>query len=191
MRKITLKMVLPIIILCINNLNFAYATPSKNAFFICVKFNEKISSGKADTWIFTVHNKYCSENAEGDAWFFLRFYLDNEIWWDEYSSTTYKVWLCKRGENVTRGYSIKGLEAVFPVTRKIRVELYWLYEGKSRKEDEISFNVDLTMIIPLRHTYAVSYFAFYIILSFGLAFYYYVSKLEHEHERFRKPQYHL
>ncbi|MEM1588841.1 MAG: hypothetical protein QW175_00285 [Candidatus Bathyarchaeia archaeon] len=189
MKNSVFKLALFIVTFTTMNLNMAFATLPKDAFFSRVNVSEKILSGTVNTWTFTVHNRKCSENDDGDAWFFLRFYIDGEIWWDEYKSTSYKLWLCRKGENVTRSYSFRGLEEVLPVAYKVKVELYWWHMEEAHKEDELSFTVVVTMIIPLRHIYATSYFAFYLILCSVSAFGYYVSALEQEQEKFRKPIY--
>lgn len=183
------KLMLFIVIFSMINLNLAFASLPKDAFFSDVNVGEKIPSGTVSTWTFTVYNKQCSENENGDAWFFLKFYIDGEIWWDENISTSYKKWLCRKGENITRSYNIKGLEEALPIAHKVKVELYWWNGGDARKEDELSFMIVVTMIIPLRHTYATSYLAFYLILCSASAFGYYISTIEHEHEKFRKPIY--
>jgi hypothetical protein len=162
-----------------NNLNLAVATPEgeKDAYIMHVTYNAKIRAQTLDLWNLTVHNINCAENDQGEAWFFFRFYLYSELWWDEYNSTSYRTWLCNKGDTVSRGYQIKGWNILEPASYNLKIELYCFHNGTFHLEDAISSSIVVTMLMSLQHIYAFSYLAVYLIACFILLFFYYIAGL--------------
>ena len=149
-----------------------------NAMITKVKYGATVPSGVSDNWIFTVHNKNCSGNDEGSAQFFFEFYVDGSLSFDEYNSTTYRTWNCSKGQTVSNGYMILGWSTAVPLTREVRVELFWFHNGTSFLEDTADFAVGVTVLMPLQDIYATSYLAVYVIAFILLLMYDYVLSLE-------------
>jgi hypothetical protein len=150
----------------------------QQAKFTQVIHSARIRAGTRDTWIFTVFNVNCSENDQGPARFFFRFYADNELWFDEYNSTRYGTWSCSKGSTVSRHYDINPWNPIQPITHDTRIELYWYSDGTAHLEDTAPFAVTVTLHIPLQHILATGYLAAYLIACFLLLSYYYVAGLE-------------
>jgi hypothetical protein len=160
------------------------ASPAKSeigeqqAKFTQVINSARIRAGTRDTWTFTVFNVNCSENDQGAARFFFRFYADNGLWFDEYNSTRDGTWSCSKGSTVSRRYDIDPWNPIQPVTHDTRIELYWYSDGTAHLEDTASFTVTVTLRISLQHILATGYLAAYLIACFLLLSYYYVAGLE-------------
>jgi len=160
------------------------ASPAKSeigeqqAKFTQVIYSARIHAETRDTWTFTVFNVNCSENDQGAARFFLRFYADNELGLDEYNSTRYTTWSCSKGSTVARHYSINPWNPIQPITHDTRIELYWYSNGTAHLEDTASFTFAVTLHIPLQHILATGYLAVYLIACFLLLSYYHVAGLE-------------
>jgi hypothetical protein len=120
----------------------------------------------------------CSENDQGAARFFFKFYSDNELWFDEYNSTRYRTWSCSKGSAATHQYEINPWSPIQPITHDTRIELYWYRDGTAHLEDTASFTVTVTLLIPLQHILATGYLAAYLIACFLLLSYDYVAGLE-------------
>jgi hypothetical protein len=149
----------------------------KDAYFANVIYEAKVRAREDDTWIFTVYNINCEENDKGEARFFLKFYLDGDLWWDESEVTSYKNWLCNRGNNVTLSYKIRGWDVIQPRDLNAKIELYWLNQGKPQLEQAIYFDVSVAILVSLQHIHALSYLLAYLIACFLVLSYYYVSRL--------------
>jgi hypothetical protein len=160
-----------------NTLYQARSEETKDVYFVQIGYSQNIPAGKADVWSFTVHNVNCAANENGEAWFFFKFYIDGKTWWDEYNSTNYKMWRCDKGETITNNYRIEGWNAIEPVTREIKTELYWYHNGEYHLKDTTSFSINITLFLSLSHIYATSYFVFYLISFFMLLLYYYLTAL--------------
>jgi hypothetical protein len=159
-------------------LPYAQAQGEGNAKFTQVKYQAITPSGTPDTWTFTIHNTNCSENDEGTAQFFYRFYVDGSLSFDEYNSTTYRTWNCTEGQTVSNSYTVSAWSTTTPVTHDIRIELYWLHNDTSSLEDTAQFTISVTVFMPLQNIYATSYLALYLIACFLLLLYDYVLSLE-------------
>lgn len=146
------------------------------------EFNHKstIYQQTSEIWNLTVYNAEYGENDSGEAWFFFRFYIDENLWLDEYNSTEYKVWLCRKGTATSRIYKVKGWDVLEPQNLGIKIELYRFYDGKFYLEDTICSNVTIVMTLPIQHIYIFSYFAAYLIACFLLLAIYYISELTSE-----------
>jgi hypothetical protein len=149
----------------------------KGATFIAAKYSTRVRSQTSDLWNFTVHNADCSENDQGSARFFLDFYLDDNLWFDEYNSTAYMTWSCDKGKTVSHAY-IKNWPDVQPFAHDMRVELYWFDNGTSHLEDTLSFKTTVTVPVTLQHIIPTSYIALYLIACAILLTYDYVASLE-------------
>jgi len=171
------------IILLIASIDFASQTlisGEKGAYIR--EFNHKLTiyQQTSDIWNLTVYNAEYEENDAGEAWFFFRFYIDENLWLDEYNSTEYKVWLCQKGTAISRIYKVKGWGVLEPQNLRIKIELYRFYDGKFYLEDTICSNVTIVMILPIKHIYVFSYFAAYLVACFLLLAIYYISGLTPE-----------
>jgi len=131
-----------------------------------------------DTWTFTVHNANCSENDQGAARFFLLFYVDNELFFDEYNLTQYQTWNCSKGTSVSQSYSIAGWGTLQPVTHDVQIELFWYHNGTAALEDTASFNFAVTVYISLQNIFATGYLVAYLIVCVLLFSYVYAEGLE-------------
>jgi hypothetical protein len=163
-------------------LSFASAAKSETggqqATFTQATYSATIHAGASDTWVFTVHNANCSGNEDAAARFFLKFYADEELFFDEYNSTSYKTWACSNGSTVWNSYKINPWNPMRPITHDMRVELYWYSNGTARLEDATSFTVAVTLHIPLQDIVATSYLVAYLIVCFLLLAYNYAEGLE-------------
>lgn len=160
-----------------STLTSAKLEEAKDVYVVQIEYSENIPAGKADTWSFTVHNLNCTANENGEAWFFLKFYIDGKTWWDEYNSTNYRMWRCDKGKTITKNYCIEEWNTIEPVTREIKTELYWYNNGEYQLKDAVSFNINIALCIPPSHIYATSYLAFYLMAFFILLLYYYLTAL--------------
>jgi hypothetical protein len=160
-----------------NILTSAKNEETKDAYVISVEYSENIPAGKEDTWSITVHNLNCAANENGEAWFFFKFYIDGEPWWDEYKSTDYKMWRCDKGKTITNNYHINGWNIIEPVTREIKTELYWYDNDECHLKDAVSFNINITMCVSFSHIYAISYLTFYLMAFFALLLYNHLTAL--------------
>jgi hypothetical protein len=145
-----------------------------------VEYSARIRATTSDTWRFTVYNANCSENDQGVARFFFEFYVDNELWFDEYNATQYRTWNCSKGSTVSHSYNIRGWSTIRPVTHDLRIELYWYSNSTVHLEDVTSFEVAVTVLISLQHVYATGYLAVYMIACFLLFSYDYVAGLDQD-----------
>jgi len=153
-------------------------TGEQEAKFKQVTYSARIQAETADTWTFTVYNANCSENDQGEARFFFRFYADNEPWLDEYNSTQYRTWNCSKGSTVSHSYRIIGWNIIQPVAHDLRIELYWYRNGTVVLEDTASFTIAVTLHITLQHIFATGYLVAYLIACVLLFSYDYVEGLE-------------
>lgn len=130
-------------------------------------------------WRFVVHNVNCSENDDGEAWFFFISYINDAVWVNEYNDTTYQYWSCEKGETIARIYQISAFDwVVRPVRQNVRVELYWHYGNNSYLMDSINFTFDVWIKMPLNNLYALGYFAIHLIACLVLFFYYQCENME-------------
>jgi hypothetical protein len=150
----------------------------QEAKFTQVTYSAIIHAETMDTWTFTVYNANCSENDQGEAQFFFRFYADNELSFDEYNSTQYRTWNCSKGSTVSHSYNIVGWGDTQPATHDLRIELYWYRNDTAVLEDTASFTVAVTLHITLQHIIATGYLIVYLIACFLLFSYDYVQGLE-------------
>ena len=156
----------------------AQSQDQRDATIIQSEHSDNIRTGNSDTWSFTVHNWNCSDNTYGSAKFFFEIYVDGSLFFDEYNSTTNRIWNCSEGQSVTQSYLLTGWSATRPISHDVNVDLYWYKNGAAILEDSTKFKVDVTVVIPLQHIYASSYLAAYVIACFLLLAYDYVASLE-------------
>jgi len=176
--KLTTSIVFLCLLVVVFWLPYAQAQGEGNAKFTRVKYQATIPSGTTDTWTFTIRNTNCSENDGGTPQFFFEFYIDGSLSFDEYNFTTYRTWNCLRGQTVSNSYTVGGWSDTTPVTHDIRVELYWFDNGTSYLEDTATFNVGVSVFMPIQNIYATSYLAVYMGACLLLLLYDYVLSLE-------------
>jgi uncharacterized protein YxeA len=161
------------------NIPFAESNKTKDNYFVKIVYSQKLYAKESDTWSITIYNVNCSENESGEAWFFFRFYLDGELWWNEYENTSYKIWRCDKGRTVTHSYYIKGWDVLRPLTRDIKIELYWYYDGEQHFKDSTFFSIDIILHLPLKNIYPLSYLTIYLIACLILlAYFHFKENLE-------------
>lgn len=183
MNKINLKFLVLIAFLsALIVLSIAFPVKSEigeqDAKFTQVKYSEMIPAQEMDTWTFTIYNINCSENHQGAARFFLTFYVDNGLLFDEYNSTQYRTWNCSKGSAVSHSYNIMGWQTFRPVTHDMRIELYWYRNGTTILEDTRSFTIGVTLYISLQNIFATGYLVAYLIACFLLFSYVYMQEIE-------------
>ncbi len=150
----------------------------ENAYFTKVEYPEsKIYQANKDEWsyrvCFTVYNVNCAVDTSGRAWFFFKFYRNDELWWNEYNNTLYKTWQCNKSSTVRREYV--GSIPVWrgPETHDFKIELYWDCEGTHCLQDTTSFTITCVLFIHslLLEIEAMSYLSVYSFIIIGLIFY--------------------
>jgi len=157
--------------------NFQNSTSSPNAegargaYFTQVEYPATVYEGKDSVWNLTIFNKNCTTNGEGDASFFFKFYLDGDLWWNEYNSTDYETWQCSRGNLVTRLYQISTWDAMKPVNHELKIELYWYDGNASQLQDVVSLPVSVAIHTELGNLMISSYIAIYLVAILLLGFY--------------------
>jgi hypothetical protein len=152
----------------------------KGAYIKNFMHKSEIYEQTRDIWNLTVYNVNYAENERGESLFFFKFYMEGELWWDEYTSTPYRVWPCSKGAFVSRGYQLAGWNVLEPQSRTIKIELYRFCNNTFYLEDTVYSNITIIMVIPLQHIYALSYFAVYLIACFLLLAFHYIAGLTQE-----------
>lgn len=158
-------------------MNYPNLTSSPNAegasgaYFTQVKYPVTAYEGENSVWNLTIYNKNCTIGNEGNASFFFKFYLDGDLWWNEYNSTDYETWQCNRGNLVTRLYLISTWDTVKPVNHRLKIELYWYNRTASQLQDVVSLPVSIAVHTELGNLMISSYMAVYLIGVFLLGFY--------------------
>jgi len=156
-------------------------THGKDAYIEKVQYREEVNVNERDSWNFTVHNANLSADSQGRAWFFFKFYLGDQIFWDEYNGTSYKTWQCNKTKTTTRLYQIPRWTSLMPnwsptvpATSEravFKIELYWYREGTAIFQDSVYLSVAYTSVIRIMHPMALSYLVTYSFLSLFLLFY--------------------
>jgi membrane protease YdiL (CAAX protease family) len=165
--------VLTVLAVLFSLVNYSNLTPSRNmeearaAYFTKVEHPATAYEGKNFVFSFTVYNKNCTTNGEGNAYFYFMFYVDGDVWWSEYNNTDYRIWQCNMGSSVTRGYVVPPWGTIKPVVHDVRIELYWHYGNVSQLQDVVSFDVPVAVHAELGSLTISSYlFIFLIVLLF-------------------------
>lgn len=157
--------------------NYSNLTPSRNtegaraAYFTKVKHPATAYEGKNCTFSFTVYNKNCTTNGEGNAYFYFMFYLDGDVWWSEYNNTDYQIWQCNTGSSVTRGYLVPSWGTIKPVVHDLRIELYWYDRNVSQLQDVASFSISVAVHVEPGSLIISSYVFVFVIVLLFLGFY--------------------
>lgn len=154
-------------------------TKVKDVYFTRVEYPQsKIYQGM-NVWnfnaTFTVHNVNRTADSQGRASFFLKFYRDGEVSFDEYNDTIYKVWECNKGSMVRRCYIPSIPIWRGPNTYDYKIELYWYYEGTSYLQDTTTFSVTCVLRDPHFHTFA--YLSVYSFITIMLIIYFWATRL--------------
>jgi len=150
----------------------------ESAYFVVVDYPKSVKSqANENVWNFTldltIRNVNCSEDVSGQAWFFLKFYLDGELWWNEYNGSAYKVWRCDRGYMSQRRYGVLLPTWTGPKNYDFKIELHWYHEGISNLEDATCFTISCVLLLNPRHQFVIGYLCVYsfviVIISLYLA----------------------
>jgi len=163
-------------VLALGSLPLSEGQGEAGAFFAAAKYKTRVSSHTVEVWNFTVHNVNCSGNGEIRPQFFLNFYLDGSLWFDEYNGTTYKTWACDVGKTVSKSY-LKDWPEGQPYKHDVRVELFWFCNSTSYSEDTLSFSTSVAVQVSLQHIIPTSYLVVYLIACALLLAYDYVASL--------------
>ncbi|MEM3784817.1 MAG: type II CAAX endopeptidase family protein [Candidatus Bathyarchaeia archaeon] len=153
-----------------NQTKLSQADGSRGAYFTEIKYPSIIHQGEKITLTLTIYNKECSID-DGNASFFLIFYVNNDLWLNEFNSTEYRTWRCEKGNAVTRHYMIAGLEDIKPVTHNLRAELFWYRGDEAVLQDVKTANVTVALIVEANNLLIHSYLTVYLIAIFLLGFY--------------------
>jgi membrane protease YdiL (CAAX protease family) len=121
----------------------------RGAYFTKVGYPATVYEGQSCAFSFTVYNKNCTANEEGNASFYFIFYVDSDVWLNEYNSTSYKIWQCNMGASVMRGYAVPPWFTMVPDVHDVRVELYSYYENVSQLQDVVSFPVSVILHVAI------------------------------------------
>lgn len=152
------------------------AQAEKGAYFTKVEHpRSKIYQANVKEWSFymdlNVFNANCSGDLLDEAWFFLKVYVNDELWWNEYNDTTYHFWQCNKGSTVQLRYRANIPTWKKPNNYHLKVELYWYHNDTPYLQDTTSFVVSCVLFINLRHQIAFSYLSVYLLASIGLSLY--------------------
>lgn len=171
-RLILVILISPILMLPVN----AYV--ARDACLVEVAYpKSKIYQTDTETWRFTivltVRNEFCSADALGASWFFVKIYDDGKLWWNEYNDTAYRIWRCNRSSTVKRYYEAKISTWNRPKIHNIKIELYWYCNGTPYLQDTTSFTVTLVLFLRLfpPHWTVLCYLFVYSIITVGLIVY--------------------
>jgi membrane protease YdiL (CAAX protease family) len=156
---------------CPNSTSSLNAEGARGAYFTQVEYPTIAYEGKDSFWNFAIYNKNCTINGEDDASFFFKFYLDGNLWWNEYNSTDYKTWQCSTGNLVTRLYQISTWDAMKPVNHELKIELYWYDGNVSRLQDVVSLPASVAVRVEFGNLMISSYIAVYLVAIFLIGFY--------------------
>jgi len=154
-----------------SNLTAGNVEGVRDAYFTKVRHGATAYEGSNFTWSLTIYNKNCSTDSEGEAYFYFVFYLDDDLWWDEYNNTDYQIWQCNKGDSTTRSYGVSSWHTIKPVAHELRIELYWYDGNASQLEDFSSFPVPVAVHAEPASLMVTSYLFIYLITTFFLAFY--------------------
>jgi len=164
-----------------------------NAYFTKIEGypKSKIFQSSRYTWNFsarfTVYNANCTNDGSGRAWFFIKVYKNNDLWWHEYDNTTYHVWQCNKEHEAQRLFIFSIPTWQGPKVFNFRIELYWNNTDNQYFQDTISFSVNCVLFIncpfPFQSNITVlSYFAVYLLATI-LSFFYFLTTRPHEYWR--------
>jgi len=190
-RLILILFVLTVLAVLFSLVNYSNLTPSRNteeaygAYFTKVGHPATAYEGKNSTFSFTVYNKNCTTNGEGNAYFYFMFYLDGDMWWNENNSTDYQIWQCNMGSSVTRSYAVPPWRAMKPVVHDLRIELYSYDRNVSQLQDVVSFPISVVVHVEIESMIISSYI---ILLGIVLLFLGYYMLTNGPIEIFSSPQ---
>lgn len=106
-----------------------------DAYFTGLEYSLKVYQWTEDKWNFTIYNANCEVDIWGRAWFFFKFYINDNLWWDEYQEAG--TWQLNKGSSKTRTYTVSLGSG--PTTKNVKIELYWDYEGTPYLQDTTYF----------------------------------------------------
>jgi len=190
-RLILILFVLAVLAVLFSLMNYSNLASSRNTegvhggYFTKVGHPATAYEGKNCVFSFTVYNKNCTTNGEGNASFFYMFYVDGYVWWNEYNSTGYQIWHCNIGASVTRSYAVPPWRTMEPVVHDLRIELY-SYDGNvSQLQDVVSFPISVVVHFEIESMIISSYI---ILLGIVLLFLGYYMLTHGPIEIFSSPQ---
>jgi len=157
-------------------MSLATLKAKSGAYFLDIDYAAEIPAGEADRWSFVVRNENCGTSESGEAWFFLKIFVDDQLWWNEFNDTEYKIWRCDKGSTIKLTYIVAEWNEFTPRTHKVAVELYYYYNNQSYLQDVRTFEVNVTVPMMISHLYAFSYMVLYIFSSLAFLYYYIVRK---------------
>ena len=168
--------ILTCILLNIQNVMLLAKGQRGNAYFKEVEYPKShIYQYNKDLWNFSVqtivYNENCTVADSDQAWFFFKFYRDDELWWNEYNDSTYKVWRCDMGHTVRCPYQFLIPVWSGPKNYDFKIELYWDEGGTPHLLDTTSFSITCVLIVHLSYITVLSYFFVYSLATFLLLFY--------------------
>lgn len=169
--------ILMLLVIAFILINYSNLMPSPNtqgahdAYFTKVEYQATTYQHTNDTWSLIIYNKNCTTSGEGNASFFLIFYLDDDLWWNEYNDTDYKTWECNKEEMVICRYTVPSWNTIKPVVHYVKAELYWYNRNASLIQDVVSFTISVVIHVETSNLMIFSYLTVYLIAIFFLGFY--------------------
>ena len=157
-------------------MSLATLKAKSGAYFLDIDYAAEIPAGEADRWSFTVRNENCGTPESGEAWFFLKIFIDDQLWWNEFNDTEYKIWRCDKGSTIKLTYIVAEWDEFTPRTHRVAVKLYYYYNNQSYLQDVRTFEVNVIVPMKISHLYAFSYMVLYIFSSLALLYYYIVRR---------------
>jgi len=148
----------------------------KSAYIAEVYYPEsEIYQADGNVWNFTVdlvvQNVNCSDNASGQASFFFKIYRNEEIWWNEYNDSTYKVWRCTVGRIQRRSYRVLIPTWEDPKDYDFKIELYWYHGDVFDLQDTTCFTVTCALLLDPKHQVVIAYLSIYSFVIIILSLY--------------------
>jgi hypothetical protein len=161
---------------CASSTHLMNSYELKSAYIAEVYYPEsEVYQTFGNTWNFTldltVHNVECSDNASGQAWFFFKIYRNEEIWWDEYNNSTYKVWRCTVGGIQRRSYRVLIPTWEDPKDYDFKIELYWNHGDVFHLQDTTCFTVTCALLLDPKHQVVLAYLSIYSFVIIILSLY--------------------
>lgn len=143
----------------------------RDAYLTEVRHQATAYEGSNFTLSLVTYNRNCSSDIEGRAVFYFLFYLDGDLWWNEYNNTQYQTWSCKKESSVTRSFSVPTWYSIRPAVHDLKIVLYWYDGNVSRLQDTVSFPVSVAVHVDRDNLVIYSYVIICLAAVFVLGFY--------------------
>jgi membrane protease YdiL (CAAX protease family) len=154
-----------------SNLSSRNIEGARGAYFTKVGHPAMVYEWKNSTFSFMVYNKNCTASGEGNASFYFMFFVDGDVWLNEYNGTGYHIWHCNMGGSITRSYAVPPWRTIKPVIHDLRIELYWYDKNVSQLQDVASFRIPVVVHVEIKSMIISSYLILLVIVLLLLGYY--------------------